>query len=164
MIEFVTNIKDFWSTDLEKFVYPVMSPLNTNVRDYWNHPNFQNAKPLLQAFDNDLPEYWNKFLIELGTTEGTVSWTNLVPGQVLPVHTDEFYKLRTKYNVDIEKCRRYLIFLNDWVLGHSVDFEEKTITRWKCGDVWLFDHRSFHCAANASTVDFITCQVNTITI
>lgn len=160
MIEFVKNIEDFWSKDLENFVFPVMSPLDTNVREYWNHPNFQKSKPLSQAFDNDLPDYWQRFLAELGSTEGTVSWTNLQPGQVLPVHTDEFYKLRNKYGVDIKDCRRYLIFLSDWVLGHSVDFEEKIITRWKKGDVWVFDHRDFHCGANASQTDFITCQVN----
>lgn len=161
MIKFIKNIKNFWSKDLENFVFPVMSPLDISARDYWNHPNFQNSKPLLQAFDDHLPNYWNQFLVELDAKEGTVSWTNIVPGQVLPVHTDKFYKLRTKYNVDIEKCSRYLIFLNDWVLGHYVDFEEQSITRWKEGDVWRFDYRSHHCAANASKVDFITCQVNT---
>lgn len=164
MIEFVTNIKDFWSQDLEKFIFPIRSPIGLAARDYWDHPNFQNSKPLLQAFDNDLPNYWNKFLFHVNTTKGTVAWTNLEPGQVLPVHTDEFFKLRTKYHVDIEQCKRYLIFLNDWVLGHSVDFEEMTIPRWIRGDVWMFDHRSHHCAANASKVDFITCQVNTVDI
>lgn len=160
MIKYVKNIEDFWSKDIENFIFTVESPLGASGREYWSHPNFQKLKLLSQAFDNDLPDYWKRFLIELGATEGTVSWTNIQPGQILPVHTDEFYKLRIKYSVDIKVCLRYLIFLSDWVLGHFVDFEEKIITRWKKGDVWVFDHQEFHCGANASQKDFITCQVN----
>ena len=162
MLKFVKNIQDFWSQDLENFKFTVLSPLDSRARENWTHPNFQESKPLEQAFDDDLPPYWGQFVTALGLKEGTVSWTNIQPGQVLPVHADKFFKLRTKYGVDITDCQRYLIFLSDWVLGHSVDFEEQVITRWKKGDVWTFDHTSYHWGANGSQVNFITCQVNTI--
>lgn len=162
MIEYVGNIENFWSKDLKEFKFPVMSPLDNSQRSYWTHPNYNNVPPLKQAFDEDLPIYWENFLRKLNLEKGTVSWTCIEPGQVIPVHADKFFKLRNKYGTDIDNCLRYLIFLEDWVLGHSVDFDEKTITRWHKGDVYVFDHKSFHCAANASQVDFITCQVNTI--
>jgi len=77
------------------------------------------------------------------------------------VHTDNFYKLRTQHSVDIDNCLRYLVFLKDWTLGHAVEFEEINITRWKIGDVWVFDSKSKHWASNASNINFLTCQINT---
>jgi hypothetical protein len=70
--------------------------------------------------------------------------------------------LRTEHGVEIDDCVRYLIFLQNWELGHMVEFDKQPITKWKKGDVWVFDHLEYHCAANTSNKNFVTCQVNTI--
>lgn len=160
MIKMYGNIKDFWSNDLVNYHFPCK--YSARQRDYL-HPNYnKESNNLPQGFDDQLPECQSKFLEELQISVGTVSWTCIEPGQVIPVHTDEFYKLKTQYNVNVEDCLRYLVFLQDWHFGHVVEFEETAITKWRKGDVWLFDHLSWHYAANASNVNFVTCQVNTI--
>lgn len=162
MIQFVKNIADFWSQDLKDFKFAVSSPLTQAQRDHWSHPNYVNElNALQQAFDNDLPDYWPKFMEALDIKDGTVSWTNISPGNVVPTHTDNFYKLRTKYGVEREECIRYLMFLQDWELGQMVEFEDKILNRWNKGDVWSFGINDSHCAANATQTNFITCQINT---
>lgn len=162
MIKYYGQLEDFWSQDLETFKFNVISPINTEQRDDWDHPNYnQKNRHLPQSFDEDLPSYWPEFLKRLNIDKGTVSWTNIEPGNVIPVHVDKFYKLTNKYGVKIENCLRYLVFLQDWQLGHFVEFDQKIITRWNKGDVWTFDHTDYHCAANATQNNFITCQINT---
>ena len=160
MIKFHSNISDFWSEDLKTYEFPHRS--NAGQREYF-HPNYSKENnDLLQGFDSELPACYEKFYSALGLSFGAVSWTCIEPGQTIPVHTDGFYKLRTQHNVDVKDCVRYLVFLQDWTLGHLVEFQEQVITKWNKGDVWIFDHESAHCAANASNINFITCQVNTI--
>jgi hypothetical protein len=119
----------------------------------------QTLKFISQGFDKEIPNYEN-FIKELGVETALVSWTCIEPGQAIPVHTDAFYKLRQINNVNIDQCLRYLVFLQEWQLGHFVEFEDVNIGIWNKGDVWVFDHTSKHCAANASNVRFVTCQIN----
>lgn len=159
MIEFVGNIEDFWSTDLTDYVFPHRVKV-AGQRDYF-HPNYSIPEAeILQAFGEEIPQY-NRFFEALKIKQGSISLICLEPGQVIPVHTDSFYKLRQDYDVEIERCIRYLIFLNDWELGHIAEFQETCITKWHKGDVWKFDYKSNHYAANASQTTFVTCQVNT---
>jgi hypothetical protein len=160
MIEYCNRIEDFWSKDLASYVFT--ENVSTGQQDLF-HKNYSDPKnDLLQGFDDNLPEIRNDFFKSLGITEGTISWTLIKPGNTIPLHSDTFHKIRSKYNIDISQCLRYLIFLEDWTLGHFVEFEELYITKWKKGDVWKFDYNSPHCAANSSHKNFYTCQVNTI--
>lgn len=159
MIEYVTCIKDFWTKDLEGFVFPQLSSAGQSKNFHKNYSLPNNDLP--QAFDTEVPNY-EKFPLELGLINATVSWTSIEPGQSIPVHSDTFYKLRQKYNVDITQCLRYLVFLQDWQLGHFVEFEDFKIEKWKKGDVYRFDYRSPHCASNASNDRFVTCQVSLV--
>jgi hypothetical protein len=69
--------------------------------------------------------------------------------------------MRQEFDVGIEQCYRYLLFLEDWIFGHYAGFEDTSITHWKAGDVWMFDSTELHYAVNASNVPFNSCQVNT---
>ncbi len=159
MIKFHGNIQDFWSNDLDSYNFP--GRYSAGQREHF-HPNYSKSNnDLPQGFDSQLP-CGEEFFKALDVDQGTVSWTCVEPGQVIPVHTDGFYKLKTQYNVNVDDCVRYLVFLQDWVFGHCVEFEETIITKWHKGDVWIFDHQSAHYAANASNVNFVTCQVNTV--
>jgi len=156
MIEYVKNISDFWSESFKGYTFP--HKVNVGQRDTF-HSNYFDAT-ISQAFGDEIPHY-QQFLDLLDIERGSISVICLEPGQVIPVHTDNFYKLRQEYNVSVEDCIRYLIFLEDWQFGHFVEFDELVITKWKKGDVWKFDSRSQHHAANSSQANFTTCQVNT---
>jgi hypothetical protein len=160
MIEYVTNLKDFWSKDLES--YSFLNLVNVAQREYFHSNYARETNNILQGFDDELPECRHQFFKSLGIDKGSISWICMQPCQVIPVHTDNFYKLRTQHSVDITECVRYLVFLQDWVFGHFVQFDEQVITNWTKGDVWRFDHDSPHWAVNASQTSFVTCQVNTL--
>jgi len=160
MIAYHTNIEDFWSTDLKNFKFVNSYSAKQTDQTHDNYGNLTNN--LLQAFNEELPESYNQFYSKLKINEGSMSMICLAPGQVIPIHTDKFYKLREKTNADISQCLRYLIFLEDWTFGHIAEFQECCITKWNKGDVWVFDYKSPHWAANASSTNFITCQVNTV--
>lgn len=156
MIEFVGNIEDFWSNEFKNYIFP--HRVSAGQREHF-HPNYSHTN-ILQAFGNEVP-CQDQFMKAVGAEKGSVSLICLEPGQVIPVHKDSFYKLRQEHNVDIDDCIRYLIFLQDWELGHFAEFRETCITQWKKGDIWKFDSHSEHYAINASQSNFITCQVNT---
>ena len=161
MVRFHSKLDDFWSLDLEQFVFP--QKYNAGQRQDFHTNYSQDSNDLWQAFDHELPSIRQRFFTDLELTQGAVSWTCIEPGQVIPVHTDQFYRLRQQHQVPVQHCLRYLIFLQPWTLGHWVEFQEHIITKWNIGDVWVFDHASSHCAANASNQNFVTCQVNTVT-
>ena len=160
MIKCYGNLDDFWSEDLKNYQFP--ESVSTGQRDQFHTNYHHETNNLLQGFGDQLPACRSIFFEKLNISLGTISWTCIQPSGVIPTHNDVFFKLRKEFNVDIDDCVRYLIFLTDWQLGHMVEFEEHPITKWKKGDVWIFDHISWHCAANTSNENFITCQVNTI--
>ena len=167
MIEYVTTIDNFWKDSIEDFKYSRSVPYEsmTYQKDKW-HKNFHIGN-LLQAFENELPIFYKNFSRSLQLNENIptmTSWICIVPNQIIGPHNDSFFQLRKKYNdPDISQCRRYLIFLEDWVFGQIVEFKSKTIRNWSNGDVWIFDSTETHWAGNASNFNFHTCQVSTFT-
>lgn len=159
MIEYIGKIENFWNDDLENHQYARKVPFVARNFDHLDR-SFYNKDYLLQSFNEEL-SCTDQFKNVLNVTDGSVSWTCILPNVILPTHNDTFYTLRQEFNVDIEQCFRYLIFLEDWVFGQYVGFENKNITKWKSGDVWKFNFEEMHYAVNASNNLFHTCQVST---
>lgn len=153
------RIDDFWSSYLIDFEYSRQVPF-TGMRSDW-HDNF-NRDYLLQSFNDELPPIWKDFYKVLNVEEGSVAWTCIEPNRILPPHLDTFYTLKQLKNVEVSQCVRYVIMLEDWVFGQYVEIDDLTLTRWKKGDVWYFDHNYYHWAVNGSNQKFHTCQVSTI--
>ena len=158
MIKFVKNIENFWKEDLanHKFARPVEF-----VAENFNHLDrtYYNSGFLLQSFNKEIPNIQD-FQLALDVKNTSISWLCILPNVILHTHRDTFYTLRQEHAVSIEQCFRYLIFLEDWVFGHYVGFENLNITNWKAGDTWMFDSEENHYGVNASNVPFVTCQVS----
>ncbi len=159
MIEYYKHINPFWEEDLKNHVYAREVPFVAKNFDHLDR-KYYNRDHLLQSFNEELP-CADKFKKELNAPDSSVSWTCILPNVILPTHSDTFYTLRQRYNIEIDNCFRYLIFLEDWVFGHYVGFENKNITNWKAGDVWKFDSTENHYGVNASNTNFHTCQIST---
>lgn len=159
MVKYVTTIDNFWSKDLAEHKYVREVPF---VARNFSHldKEYYSTGHLLQSFNEELknPEEFKKVLT---VENASVSWTCILPNVILPTHYDTFYTTRQLYNVDVEQCYRYLVFLEDWVFGQLVGFKETNITNWKSGDVWYLDSTEFHFAVNASNQPFNSCQVST---
>lgn len=159
MPEFVKNIDNFWKEDLTRHRYVREVPFVAKNFDHLDR-RYYNKDYLLQSFNDELP-CADLFKDALDTPRASVSWTCILPSVILPTHRDTFYTLRQEHNVDLDQCFRYLIFLEDWIFGHHVEFESKIITGWQAGDVWKFDGTETHYGVNASNILFHTCQVST---
>ena len=159
MPEFVKNISNFWWEDLAEHKYAREVPFVAKNFDHLDR-TYYNKDHLLQSFNEELPNAV-QFKDALDAAQASVSWTCILPDVILPTHKDTFYTLRQEHNVELDDCYRYLIFLEDWVFGHYVGFEDTSITHWKNGDVWKFTGHELHYAVNASNVSFHTAQVST---
>jgi len=159
MIEYFNRIENFWKEDLKNHSYAREVPFVAKNFDHLNK-KYYNKDHLLQSFNDEL-SCSEKFKKVLNVNKGSVSWTCILPNVILPTHQDTFYTLRQEHSVEIERCYRYLIFLEDWVFGQYVGFTNKNITNWKVGDVWKFDSTELHYAVNASNVNFHSCQIST---
>jgi hypothetical protein len=159
MTRYVKQITDFWSNDLNQHKFTTTYNLG-DTREY-HHPNLRSSvTECSQSFNDELPAIWKQFLKEFDLTTGSVSWTLIESGRIVPIHQDFFVNLRQTYNAEVDQCARYIIMLEDWIFGQIVEFDDRVLTRWKKGDVWEFDHTIPHWAANASNYNFYTCQVS----
>ena len=159
MPKFVKNISNFWWEDLAEHKYAREVPFVAKNFDHLDR-KYYNKDYLLQSFNEELP-CAVQFKDSLDAVQASVSWTCILPDVILPTHKDTFYTLRQEHNVELDDCYRYLIFLEDWVFGHYVGFEDTSITHWKNGDVWKFTGHEMHYGVNASNIPFHTCQVST---
>lgn len=159
MPNFVKNIYVFWTEDLSNHTYTKKVPFVAKNFDHLDR-KYYNKDYLLQSFNDEL-SCAGQFKSSLDVEQASVSWTCILPNVILPTHKDTFYTLRQKHNVGVDDCYRYLIFLEDWVFGQYVGFEDTNITYWKAGDVWKFTGNEMHFAVNASNLPFHTAQVST---
>lgn len=159
MPEFITTLKPFWKDDLVQHEYVRKVDWSAKNFDHLNKNDYNNGY-LLQSFNEELPNA-GAFKDVLDVHVASVSWTCILPNIILPTHKDTFYTLRQEHQVELDDCYRYLIFLEDWVFGQYVGFEDCNITQWNAGDVWKFTGHEMHYAVNASALRFHSCQVST---
>lgn len=152
------KIFPFWKEALATYKAEHITPIAPHATP---HVNYEGTM-LKQSFNEQLPDCWTLFYEKLRAEEGSVCWLTMEPGDIIPIHRDHFYMLKTKKNVPVESCIRYLIMLEDWKPGHMVQLDDWALTGWKAGDLWYFDHTVPHWAANCGTENFYTCQVSTV--
>ena len=154
------KIFPFWKDDLKSYIAQHETPIAPHAVP---HVNYENPPIMLkQSFNEQLPPCWTKFYDALYVEEGSVCWLTLEPREMVPIHRDYFYMLKTKKNVPVEECIRYLVMLEDWAPGHIVQLDDLIVTDWRAGDVWYFDTTVQHWAANCGTTNFYSCQVSTL--
>jgi hypothetical protein len=103
-----------------------------------------------QDINNQLP---------LDYTIATV--TRQDPGQVLPWHVDRYFFLKNQYPNDPRPIWRFLMFMEDWKIGHIVQVKNSVFTHWKQGDVitWQPGEESLHVTANIGLEKKWTCNI-----
>jgi len=86
-----------------------------------------------------------------------VSAINIPPGQTIPYHQDKHYMLKETYGPG--ETWRYLIFLEDWKMGHYFEIYGKPFVDWKAGDWIKFHQKEWHIAANVGVEPFYSAQI-----
>lgn len=111
--------------------------------------------------------WWNEDQIDysdignqLGIDVVTVSSIKQPPGCVIPLHRDTFYQISQRYPNDTRTKVRANIYLEDWKLGHFVQYLDTVSTHWSQGQGFLWDSDVLHLGANAGMEPKYTLQVS----
>ena len=84
------------------------------------------------------------------------------PGNSLPPHVDVYDSYRKKKNIpedDAKNIIRYLVFLEDWKIGHFLQFGDSVCCYWKKGDCITWDYGLRHLSTNAGTEPKFAMQI-----
>lgn len=73
--------------------------------------------------------------------------TMQTPGNIMPWHQDNFYYFKRNYT-DLEFVIRFVIFMQDWQIGHVLQAGNSIISHWKAGDVIVWHPARMHLSAN----------------
>ena len=130
------------------------------------------SEPLPETFteNNTLINqiFWNKDKVDfnkighaLGMEVFTVATIKQMPGNILPWHSDNFYKINQAHpNVDKEKIVRANVFIEDWKIGHILQVEQNVISNWKSGTGYLWSSGVYHLSGNLGLENKYTLQVS----
>lgn len=97
---------------------------------------------------------------QLGIEVVTVSTICQPPGNVIPLHRDTFYQINQIYPERTDLKVRANIYLEDWKLGHFIQYQDNISTHWKAGDGFMWDSSILHLSANAGMENKYTMQIS----
>jgi hypothetical protein len=103
---------------------------------------------------------------KLGMEVVTVSSILQPPGNVIALHRDTFFQINKKYPDDKRTKVRANIYLQDWKVGHMLQYKSEEEQAWKTSDNWLagdgfiWDSKPLHLSANAGMQDKFTLQIS----
>lgn len=173
-VVFVSNIKLKWTSIVKE-----CKKLAKKFPKYEEHANKKNIKEWEHAIgynkhntkiwktSTNVPELevkWkNKITASLPIADSVVTPTLQKPGNILPWHKDRFFYIRKKYQIDRSKIVvRFLLFLENWKIGHFIQVKNTVITKWQAGDLILWHPDAFHLSANVGLEDKWTCNITAV--
>ena len=110
-------------------------------------------------WDNTQLDY-NEIGRQLGIDIVTISTVCQPPGNAIPLHRDTFYQINQKYPNRTDLKVRANIYLEDWKLGHFIQYNDNVSTHWQAGHGFLWDSSVLHLSANAGMKNKYTMQIS----
>lgn len=112
--------------------------------------------------NENLPKVFHDLLINFNIKKPVIAVNKMVPGQILPYHTDKFmmYKKRN-FVEDDENIVRYILLLHSTKAGHQLWIEDK-ICFGKAGNYFGWQKNTPHMAANLGWEDRYILQITGI--
>lgn len=103
---------------------------------------------------------WESDIIkQLPLDHAIATVTRQDPGQVLPWHIDRFFLLKKYHPNDNRPIWRFLLFLEDWKIGHLLQVNNSICYHWKQGEVIVWHPGTEHLAANVGLETKWTCNI-----
>jgi hypothetical protein len=100
-----------------------------------------------------------EILKQLPLDHGVATVTRQDAGQILPWHEDRFFMLRRLYPDDPRPIWRFLLFLEDWKIGHVLQVNNSMLHHWHQGDVVVWQPGTMHVSANIGLETKWTCNI-----
>ncbi len=114
------------------------------------------------VFKEHLPQEVVDFIDGLGFTKYGCNLLIQYPGECTPNHYDLFlYQQEINENTTKDDYNRYVIFLNDRVIGQFFHTEDIQVD-WKIGDMYYQDTNVYHGAGNISSETRYTLIIDSL--
>lgn len=97
---------------------------------------------------------------QLGMEVITASTICQPPGNVVPWHRDTFYQINQQFPERQELKVRANIYIEDWKMGHFIQYNDSVSTHWKSGEGFMWDSSIEHLGANAGMQNKYTLQIS----
>jgi len=112
------------------------------------------------ASDTKLTFDWEKLIVDqLPLDRAVATLTRQDPGQILPWHQDRFFMLRRLNPDDPRPIWRFLMFMEDWKIGHVLQVGDSFLHHWHQGDVYVWRPGMHHVSANIGLEIKWTCNI-----
>lgn len=145
------------------------SCIKHQVRELTDIHDSYGGFPETYKFDNTIIHqlWWDKDQIDyveigrqLGMEVVTVSSICQPPGCVIPLHRDTFFQINQRFPDRKEPKVRSNVYLEDWKLGHFIQYNDVVSTHWKSGEGFQWDSSVLHLGANAGMENKYTLQIS----
>lgn len=159
------KLEKFWDDEFKTLDY-VNEPFNdTEETRTWLAAGFPGKFTGDMADMRGRQPSWNNQFVEFYQAEGwkdvCTSYYRMMPGTILPTHSDLYTKYVELFNLSGQEksIRRAVIFLEDWAPGHYAEYLDSPYTEWKAGYAveWAYDQ--LHMAANVGLTPRYTLQI-----
>lgn len=163
------NLIVFWDDEFKKLNY-VHEKFNdpAQVQAWqkqfsvkWNSTDFTG-----EMCDMRQPQpSWNQKFIDLFTMLGWkdigTSYYRMMPGTVLPTHSDTYKKYIELFDLKNKEhtIRRALVLLEDWKSGHYLEAMNQPVVGWSAGTVVEWTYNTPHIAGNIGEEPRYTLQI-----
>jgi hypothetical protein len=87
------------------------------------------------------------------------SYYKMMPGDILPYHSDTYARYISHHKVDIADIWRVIVFPQDWQPGFLFEIEGRPITQYRAGDFVAWQAGAEHMAGNLGRVPRYTLQI-----
>lgn len=104
-------------------------------------------------------DWENQVIEQLPLDHAVATLTRQDPGQILPWHYDRFFMLKRLFPNDSRPIIRFLLFLEDWKMGHVLQVGNSMLTHWTRGDVVVWRPNQYHVSANIGLTTKWTCNI-----
>jgi len=83
------------------------------------------------------------------------------PGNLFPVHWDEYESWWKKFKIDAVP-KRFSVLVNPWSWGQYLQLHTTVITNWQPGDCYVIPNKVLHCSGNGGIVPKVTLTITSI--
>lgn len=156
------NIPVSWKEEHTKLNYyfkPISKELSSEWRSQgYDHP--QNCGLLYDAADGrQFPSYVEDIRSIFPTLNNIqFAYYNMLKMTVMPPHQDHYDTYSRIYNVEKDRIRRILVFLEDWKHGHYFEIDGQQYSNWKAGSCVMWSDE-IHAAGNVGIEPRYTLQL-----
>ena len=160
------NIEPFWGDAYKHLDYAKEPFNNPNDTSRWLDMGFADNFVGGMCDMRRVQPVWNnaiiaKFEEQLNWRDVCTSYYRMDPGTILPVHSDTYKRYIDLFNLKMYRNHIYraIVFLEDWASGHYLEVADEPITKWRAGDVVVWEYDMPHMAANMGYTPRYTLQI-----